>query len=109
MKVSDLFLDPFETLCAPEEDMIISGAYTSDLLSDVMAHAPGDSALITIQSHKNTVAVASLVGAVAVILCNSRPVPEDMIEAARQEDIALLRTPENQFQTSCRLQALLQN
>lgn len=43
------------------------GGYTSDLLSDVMAHIKEDDALITIQAHKNTIAVASLTGASAVI------------------------------------------
>ncbi|MDR2028056.1 MAG: hypothetical protein LBP93_00815, partial [Treponema sp.] len=43
------------------EDALLSGAYTSDLLSDVMANAKEGGALITIQAHKNTVAVATLV------------------------------------------------
>jgi hypothetical protein len=39
------------------EDSEVAGGYTSDLLSDVMAHAKAGDVLITIQSHKNTVAV----------------------------------------------------
>ncbi len=85
------------------EDIEIKGGYTSDLLSDVMAHAQADEVLITIQAHKNTVAVASLVGAPAILLCNGRPVPEDMIEAARGEGIALIRTDLNQYEVSGRL------
>ncbi|HWP69416.1 MAG TPA: hypothetical protein VN437_08940 [Rectinemataceae bacterium] len=85
------------------EDAEVSGGYTSDLLSDVMAHAKAREALITIQAHRNTIAVAGLVGASAIILCNGRPVPEDMIEAARDEGIALLRTDFNQYEVSGRL------
>jgi len=85
------------------EDAEVSGGYTSDLLSDVMAHAKAGEALITIQAHRNTIAVAGLVGASAIILCNGRPVPEDMIEAARDEGIALLRTDFNQYEVSGRL------
>ncbi|TXT50763.1 MAG: hypothetical protein FD137_218 [Spirochaetes bacterium] len=81
----------------------ISGGYTSDLLSDVMAHAKTGDALVTIQAHKNTVAVASLVGAPAIFICNNRPIPEDMIEAAAAEDIALLKTALSQFEASGRL------
>jgi len=44
------------------DDTQVSGVYTSDLLSDVMAHAKDGQALVTIQAHKNTVAVATLVG-----------------------------------------------
>lgn len=85
------------------EDAELTGGYTSDLLSDVMAHAKAGDALITIQAHRNTVAVASLVGATAIIVCNGRPVPEDMTEAARTEGIAILRTDYDQFETSGKL------
>jgi hypothetical protein len=108
MNITQLNREPFEQLLLPNAEAKVTGAYTSDLLSDVMGHAPDDSVLITIQAHKNTVAVATLAGINAVMLCNSRPVPDDMIEAAREEGIALFRTPENQFQTSVRIQKLLE-
>lgn len=85
------------------EETELSGGYTSDLLSDVMAHAKAGQVLITIQAHRNTVAVASLVGAPAILICNGRPLPEDMMEAAREEGIALLRTGLDQFEASGRL------
>ncbi len=81
----------------------LSAAYTSDLLSDVMAHAPPDSALITLQAHRNTIAVASLVGIRIVILCHNRKPPKEMLEAARQETIALLITSASQYEASWRL------
>lgn len=81
-------------------DADLAGAYTGDLLSDVMAHAIAEGVLITIQAHKNTVAVATLKDLRAIVLCNNRPVPEDMIEAAQGEGIALFVTPLNQFEIS---------
>jgi hypothetical protein len=89
------------------EDAPLSGAYTSDLLSDVMANAKEGGALITIQAHKNTVAVATLVSITAILVCNSRPLPEDMLEAAKNEGIAVLLTKENQFTVSGKLYSLL--
>ena len=89
------------------EDTDLSGAYTSDLLSDVMANAKDGGALITIQAHKNTVAVATLVNISVIIICNSRPVPEDMLAAAKDEEIAILLTKENQFTVSGKLYRLL--
>jgi hypothetical protein len=89
------------------EDTGLTGAYTSDLLSDVIANAKDGGALITIQAHKNTVAVATLVNITLIVVCNSRPVPEDMIEAARDEGIAIVRTGESQFTVSGRLYKLL--
>ncbi|MDR2135005.1 MAG: hypothetical protein LBO76_00115 [Treponema sp.] len=90
------------------EDAPLTGAYTSDLLSDVMANARDGGALITIQAHKNTVAVATLVNIAAIVVCNSRPLPPDMLEAARDEGIAVLLTGENQFTVSGKLYGLLQ-
>ena len=89
------------------EDAELSGAYTSDLLSDVMAYAKDGGALITIQAHKNTVAVATLVNISVIIICNSRPVTEDMLNAAKDEGIAVLLTKENQFTVSGKLYRLL--
>jgi serine kinase of HPr protein (carbohydrate metabolism regulator) len=68
-----------------------------------MAHAKDGGALITIQAHKNTVAVAALVNISVIVICNSRPLPEDMLEAAKDEGIAVIRTKENQFTVSGKL------
>ena len=81
----------------------LSGAYTSDLLSDVMANAKTAGVLVTIQAHKNTVAVASLVGISAIVICNGRDCPEDMVEAAKGEGIAVFGTALSQFEVSGRL------
>jgi len=95
-------------ICQDEfEDSELTGAYTSDLLSDVMAHARDGGALITIQAHKNTVAVATLVNITVIVICNSRPLPEDMLETAKDEGIAVVRTKENQFTVSGKLYELL--
>ena len=95
-------------ICHDEfEDSALTGAYTSDLLSDVMAHSKDGGALVTIQAHKNTVAVATLVNISVIIICNSRPLPEDMLEAAKDESIAIIRTKENQFTVSGKLWEML--
>lgn len=108
MKTSNLAsIDGFELLQPQYEDGDLSTGYTSDLLSDVMANADEDCVFITIQAHKNTVAVASLVGARAIVICNNRPVLEDTIEAAAAEKVAIFRTNDNQFVASCKINALL--
>lgn len=83
---------------APDRE--IKAGYTSDLLSDVMGNAPEKSVLITIQAHKNTVAVASLAGISAILLCNGRTAPEDMRTSAEAEGIGILATDKNQFTSS---------
>ena len=89
------------------EDADLTGAYTSDLLSDVIANAKDGGALITIQAHKNTVAVATLVNISVIIICNSRPLPDDMLAAAKDEGIAVFLTKENQYTVSGKLYGLI--
>jgi hypothetical protein len=107
MKIKEVAAALGAEICQNEfEDVEVSGAYTSDLLSDVMAHAKDGGALITIQAHKNTVAVAALVNITVIVICNSRPLPDDMLEAAKDEGIAVILTKENQFTVSGKLWGL---
>lgn len=101
MKISELKKLGFECLQDQYEDAELAGGYTSDLLSDVMANLQDGQVLITIQAHKNTIAVASLADAAAVIFCHGRKVETDVVEAATKEEIALFSSPENQFDTTC--------
>ena len=94
-------------LFEPYTDQEVRTAYAGDLLSDVLGNAPDKSVLITIQAHKNTLAVASVKNSPAIIICNNRPAPADMIEAAKNENIALFVSDKNQFEIAGRLYALL--
>jgi hypothetical protein len=55
-----------------EMDREVRGGYASDLMSDVIAHAePGD-LWVTMQTHANTVAIASMKDLSAVVLIGGR-------------------------------------
>lgn len=101
MKTSELHFQGLE--CVQAADAEITGGYTSDLLSDVMAHLKEGDTLITIQAHKNTIAVASLTGASAVIFCHGRTASPDVLEAAAKENIAVFISSGSQFETTCAL------
>jgi hypothetical protein len=108
MRISELSTSLGLELAQPEfNDREISSGYSSDLLSDVMANAKADGVLVTVQAHKNTIAVAGLAGLAAVVVCNGRPLPRDMIEAARAELVAVLSTRDSAFEVSGRLWAAL--
>jgi len=92
-----------ESVLVPDAHVEVTGAYTSDLLSDVVAHCPDGALLVTVQNHKNSVAVCTLVGVPAIVVVHNREIPDDMLDVARREGVALLRTPEDQFTASCRL------
>ena len=101
MKISDIAaLEQMTGMLDHYADGEVTAGYTSDLLSDVMGNAEEGAVLITIQAHKNTVAVSSLAGIAAIIICSNRPIPEDMLAASADEGIAVFQTSENQFQTS---------
>lgn len=108
MRISDIISQlGLEVLQAQYEDRTIINGYTSDLLSDVMGNAPDQTALITIQAHKNTIAVATLIDCKLIIICNSKEVEADMLTTAQKESIAIARTAETQFTISGKLYQLL--
>lgn len=104
MKTSELasFLGA-ECVQADYIDRDFAGVYTTDLLSDAMGNAIDEGILVTIQAHKNTVAVATLKDLAAIVICNNRPIPDDMKEAARTEGIAIFVTCESQYIVSGKL------
>lgn len=99
----------FEVICNNAHGAEITSGYTSDLLSDVLANADEDSVLITIQAHKNSIAVSSIAGCNAVIFCNGREVDDSTIEAAEEAEIALFQTDLNQFEASLVVGEMLKN
>ena len=70
-------------------DNFVEGVYCGDLLSWVMAKAKPDNVWITIQSHINVIAVASLIGIPAVIIVEGSEIDEDVIQKANEEGIAI--------------------
>ena len=94
------------TTVVDNPEATINSAYTSDLLSDVMGHCGDESVLVTIQNHLNTIAVCTLAGVEAIVICHDRPVPDDMKAAAEREEVAILTTPLSQFEASVALAEL---
>lgn len=70
----------------------IEGVYCGDLLSWVMSKAQAANVWITIQSHINVIAVASLIGISAVIIVEGSEVDETVIQKAEEEEIAIFTT-----------------
>jgi serine kinase of HPr protein (carbohydrate metabolism regulator) len=98
-----------KSMVVRDEKIEIKGFYTSDLLSDVMAHCPEESLLITVQNHANTIAVATLVGVRAIVIVHDRAVPDDMQLLAKRENVALLTSSDDQFTLSYRIGKLADN
>ena len=88
-------------------DREINGGYVSDLLSDVMGFANEGNVWITLQTHKNVMAIASLKELAAVILVKGFKPEEDMLEVSNDEDIPVLGTKEGTFELTGKLYSLI--
>jgi predicted transcriptional regulator len=84
-------------------DRQVTGGYASDLLSDVMAHGEAGDLWVTLQTHRNIIAVATLKELAAVVLVNGRTPDPDTLEAAHREKLPLLRTALPAFELAGRL------
>jgi hypothetical protein len=89
-----------------EADGEITRGYASDLLSDVLAHAPAGGVLVTLQVHLNVIAVASHAGLRAVIFSCGRVPDGDVIEKAVDEGLSLYGSPDDTFDLVGRLHEL---
>lgn len=85
----------------------VTGGYVSDMLSDVMGFIAEGNIWITIQNHKNVVAVASLRDAAAVILAKNTEPDEEMLAAAIEEGVVVLGSTDKTFETAGKLFALI--
>ncbi len=88
-------------------DREITGGYTSDLLSDVMGHASSGQVWITLQTHKNVMAIASLKELAAVVIVKGYQPEADMLEHSNTEEIPVLGTTDEAFELTGKIFQLL--
>lgn len=111
MKVSELVKVLNLTVFAGEQSLEneITGGYVSDLLSDVMGHAAEGDVWITLQTHQNVIAVASLRDLAAVILVKGFEPDEDSVQHANDEGIPVLGTKLSAFEITGKIYDLIVN
>ena len=85
----------------------IKGGYVSDLLSDVIGNAREGEVWVTLQTHPNIVAVASLKDLAAIILVKGLNPEEETIRLADKEKVIVLGTRLSAFEVSGMLYNLL--
>jgi len=81
----------------------VTGGYASDLLSDVIAHSRKGNIWITIQTHPNIVAVATMKELAGIILAGGREPDADTIQKAEEEEIPILISPLFTFELAGKL------
>ena len=85
----------------------VTGAYVSDLLSDVMANARKGDLWVTLQTHPNIVAVALLTELSGIVLVNSRQPEKETLKKANEEGIPILTSEMPTFELAGKLYNLL--
>lgn len=90
----------------PLEEFEVAGGHVSDLLSDVLANAPRQGVLVTIQVHLNVLAVAVHAGLSGVIFAAGRQPEEPVRSRALEERIPLLASKAPAFDLVGELYAL---
>ncbi|MBR6898864.1 MAG: serine kinase [Bacteroidales bacterium] len=88
-------------------DRDIDGCYVSDLLSDVMGNAEMGNVWVTLQTHKNVMAIASLKELACVILVKGLTPSEDTVEQSNEEGIPFLSTDMQTYETVGKIYQLL--
>lgn len=105
MNVSDLIQKFGLTVFAGSANLNneIKGGYVSDLLSDVMGNARESEVWITLQTHQNVAAIASLKDLAAVILVKDLKPDPETLEHCETEGIPLLGTSMTTFEMAGKL------
>ncbi|MBR1550554.1 MAG: serine kinase [Bacteroidales bacterium] len=88
-------------------DRDIDGCYVSDLLSDVMGNAEMGNVWVTLQTHKNVMAIASLKELACVILVKGLTANEETVEQSNEEGIPFLSTEMQTYETVGKIYQLL--
>jgi predicted transcriptional regulator len=85
----------------------VIGGYASDLLSDVMGNAQAGNIWVTLQTHKNVMAIASLKDISAVVLVKGLQPDTDTLVQSNEEGIPVLSTDQDAFTIVGKLYELL--
>ena len=89
-----------------ELDAEVTRGYVSDLLSDVLANSQEGDLWITLQIHRNIVAVASMKGLAGIVTVIGREPEEETIKKAEEENVPVMVSRMPAFEIVGRLYAL---
>ena len=87
----------------------ITGGYVSDLLSDVMGNANEGAVWITLQTHRNVVAIASLKELACVLLVSSLEPEQNTMDHSNEEGVPVLGTSLSTFEIAGLLYQKIKN
>lgn len=105
MKLKEIVekLDLNVIACEEKLENEVTGAYASDLLSDVIANSKEGNLWLTLQTHQNIIAVATLKELSGIVIVNNREPDEETVKKAEQEKIPLMTSNLTTFELAGKL------
>jgi len=89
------------------DDLDISSCYISDMLSRVLGGCGAGDVWITVQTSLNMVAVAVMTGASCVIFPEGLTAPENVIEKADEEGMAIFTSKDSAYTLATKIEKLI--
>jgi hypothetical protein len=87
-----------EVVTGDVKNLTFNGVYIGDLLSFVMSHAHKGDIWLTVQTHLNVLAIATLIELAAIIVVEDVSIDEETIKKAEEEHLVLLKTKLTAYQ-----------
>jgi hypothetical protein len=108
MKIDDIIKILDGTLVAGgESDREVGAVVANDLMSDVLLNDADDILLLTSLASDQAIRTANIVGAMAVVVHNAKPLPENMCRVADTLGIPLISSPLSKYESCVRVHEFL--
>ena len=109
MKIADIVKTLEGTLVAGgESDRTVGAVVANDLMSDVLLNDADDMLLLTSLASDQAIRTANIVGAMAVVVHNAKPLPQTMCQVADALGIPLVSSPLSKYDSCVRIHAFLE-
>lgn len=105
MKISDVMkiLDGKLVAGGEDTDVEVGAIVANDLMSDVLLSDGEDVLLLTSLASEQAIRTANIVGAVAVVIHNAKPLSESMCQVANTLGIPLISSPMGKYDACVKL------
>ena len=87
---------------------VVGAVVANDLMSDVLLFDADDALLLTSLASDQAIRTAHIVGAMGVVVHDSKPLPSTMSQVAEQLKIPLVSSPLSKYESCVRLHAAIE-
>lgn len=108
MKIADIVKTLDGTLVAGgDSGRAVGAVVANDLMSDVLLNDSEDILLLTSLASDQAIRTANIVGAMAVVVHNAKPLPQTMCQVADTLGIPLVSSPLSKYEACVRIHDFL--